>query len=101
MSMNPVQSSSFLCRHLSPLTSVLVADCYHCLEEFLHKCPDCGPIEPVPDAVVPVGEKDRARRTLPEILEIKKRCRGSKKVGVFAKVPIELGVYFGPYEGRR
>ena len=70
-----------------------------CSEEYPEKCPNCGPMRPIENTEVKEGDPDRARKTLPSCLYIDKSSKHG--LGVFAKERLELGVYFGPYEGVR
>ena len=69
-----------------------------CREEYDEKkCPKCGPMKFIENTVVAKGEPDRARMTLPPCLYIDKSSKHGH--GVFAKGRLELGIYYGPYEG--
>ena len=71
-----------------------------CREEYdEEKCPKCGPMKFIENTAVEKGDPQRARKTLPPCLYIAKSSRHG--LGVFAKVRLKSGIYFGPYEGIR
>ena len=73
--------------------------CQVCSEEYPEKCPNCGPMRPIENTAVEEGDPLRARKTLSKCLYIDQSSKHG--LGVFVKERLELGVYFGPYEGIR
>ncbi|KAF4074960.1 hypothetical protein AMELA_G00229180 [Ameiurus melas] len=74
--------------------------CEVCKCFFVNKCEVHGPALFVPDAPVPMGVAERARRTLPPGLEIRKSDIPDAGLGVFNKgETVPVGAHFGPYQG--
>ncbi|XP_058259071.1 histone-lysine N-methyltransferase PRDM9-like isoform X1 [Hemibagrus wyckioides] len=74
--------------------------CEVCKSFFFNKCEVHGLALFIPDSPVPMGVADRARRTLPPGLEIRKSGIPDAGLGVFNKgETIPVGAHFGPYQG--
>ncbi|XP_027012391.2 histone-lysine N-methyltransferase PRDM9-like isoform X1 [Tachysurus fulvidraco] len=74
--------------------------CEDCKCFFVNKCEVHGPALFIPDIPVPIGVADRARRTLPLGLEIRKSDVPDAGLGVFNKgETLPVGAHFGPYQG--
>lgn len=86
--------------HKARLSPSLLPDCEVCKCFFVNKCEVHGPALFVPDAPVPMGVAERARRTLPPGLEIRKSDVPDAGLGVFNKgETVPVGAHFGPYQG--
>ena len=81
--------------------SILV--CEECGDFNFGDCPVHGPLLPVDDTKPSeVGEGiSKARSTLPPVLEILESTIEGAGLGVFATEPIEIGIRFGPYQGKK
>ncbi|KAI5090231.1 zinc finger protein 595-like isoform X7 [Silurus meridionalis] len=76
------------------------SDCEECRCFFVNKCEVHGPALFIPDTPVPMGVADRARRTLPSGLEIRKSDVPDAGLGVFNNGDtVPVGAHFGPYQG--
>ncbi|XP_056432029.1 histone-lysine N-methyltransferase PRDM9-like isoform X3 [Gadus chalcogrammus] len=77
--------------------------CDECRTFFLEECEVHGPILFMADRPVAVGEKDRAKKTLPAGFEIRDSGIPGAGLGVFycGDSGIPIGTHFGPYEGHR
>ncbi|XP_047011779.1 histone-lysine N-methyltransferase PRDM9 isoform X1 [Ictalurus punctatus] len=74
--------------------------CEDCKSFFFNKCEVHGPPLFIPDTPVPMGVPDRARQTLPPVLEIRKSGIPDAGLGVFNKgETVPVGAHFGPYQG--
>ena len=77
-------------------------DCEECEQFYYDQCP-------IHDTMIPVADKmnkgcksvDYSRATLPDGLEIKKSTIPEAGLGVFTKQSFNIGVRFGPYEGKK
>ncbi|XP_060524340.1 histone-lysine N-methyltransferase PRDM9-like [Cylas formicarius] len=72
--------------------------CDECQVEVVDFCDKCGMLVTIEDVKVPMGVPDRARKTVPEALEIKPSPVHG--LGVFATKTVPKGVQLGPYEGK-
>ncbi|CAL8314941.1 unnamed protein product [Boreogadus saida] len=77
--------------------------CDECRTFFLEECEVHGPILFMADRPVAVGEKDRAKKTLPAGFEIRDSGIPGAGLGVFycGDGGLPIGTHFGPYEGHR
>ncbi|XP_030213580.1 histone-lysine N-methyltransferase PRDM9 isoform X1 [Gadus morhua] len=77
--------------------------CDECRTFFLEECAVHGPIVFMADRPVAVGEKDRAKKTLPAGFEIRDSGIPGAGLGVFycGDGGLPIGTHFGPYEGHR
>ncbi|CAL8377674.1 unnamed protein product, partial [Gadus morhua 'NCC'] len=77
--------------------------CDECRTFFREECEVHGPILFMADRPVAVGEKDRAKKTLPAGFEIRDPGIPGAGLGVFycGDGGIPIGTHFGPYEGHR
>ncbi|XP_059891476.1 histone-lysine N-methyltransferase PRDM9-like isoform X3 [Gadus macrocephalus] len=77
--------------------------CDECRTFFLEECEVHGPILFMADRPVAVGEKDRAKKTLPAGFEIRDPGIPGAGLGVFycGDGGLPIGTHFGPYEGHR
>nr|XP_022303385.1 putative zinc finger protein 66 [Crassostrea virginica]XP_022303386.1 putative zinc finger protein 66 [Crassostrea virginica] len=73
--------------------------CEECNREHEGDCPYHGPLKIVNDTKQPLGVTDRARKTLPQGLSIRKSSIPNAGEGVFAEQFIPKRTQFGPYEG--
>ncbi|XP_060789185.1 zinc finger protein ZFP2-like isoform X1 [Neoarius graeffei] len=74
--------------------------CEVCKTSFFNKCEFHGFPLFIPDTPVPMGVPDRARKTLPPGLEIRKSGIPGAGLGVFNKGEmVPIGAHFGPYQG--
>ncbi|XP_053351871.1 histone-lysine N-methyltransferase PRDM9-like [Clarias gariepinus] len=74
--------------------------CEICKSYFFNKCEVHGSPLFITDTPVPIGVSDRARKTLPPGLEIRKSCIPSAVLGVFNNgETVPVNAHFGPYQG--
>lgn len=73
--------------------------CDDCHRSYPGECPVHGPLTHVRDTYVPYGDPQRANKTLPEGLSIRRTTLRDSKYSVFATKPLPKRVFFGPYEG--
>nr|XP_022308109.1 zinc finger protein 626-like [Crassostrea virginica] len=73
--------------------------CEDCNREHEGDCPYHGPLKAVIDTKQPQGITDRARKTLPPGLSVRKSSIPDAGEGVFAEQFIPKRTQFGPYEG--
>ncbi|KAL8569977.1 hypothetical protein ACOMHN_056409 [Nucella lapillus] len=78
--------------------------CEECDQEFQGDCPEHGPFHVVDDTAVEVkkrGDPQRAVKTLPPGLEVRKSGIPNAGLGAFATQLFPTRSRFGPYQGRR
>lgn len=73
-------------------------DCDTCEQEYLHSCPRCGKLVAIRDTTVPMGTKDRAKLTVPKVLEV--RSSNKHGLGIYALTSLRKGLRMGPYVGQ-
>ncbi|XP_077529426.1 histone-lysine N-methyltransferase PRDM9-like [Haemaphysalis longicornis] len=75
--------------------------CEDCDQDYPGDCPVHGPLTHVEDTPVPEGDPQRANKTVPDCLVIRRSSIKGAQYGVFAAKPLPKRLYFGPYEGVR
>ena len=95
----PWESYMYIVRYLVVYFTFLwfIAVCDKCYSKVKDECPEHGPMKFIEDVPIPEGCEGRARRTLPNGLEVKPSP--IEGVGVFAKKKWKRRTRFGPYQG--
>ncbi|XP_077529429.1 histone-lysine N-methyltransferase PRDM7-like [Haemaphysalis longicornis] len=75
--------------------------CEDCDQDYPGDCPVHGPLTHVEDTPVPEGDPQRANKTVPDCLVIRRSIIKGAQYGVFAAKPLPKRLCFGPYEGVR
>ncbi|XP_077511758.1 histone-lysine N-methyltransferase PRDM7-like [Amblyomma americanum] len=82
----------------------LVSDCDRlfcddCQKDYPGDCPLHGPLIHVKNTPVPPGDEQRAKKSLPDGLAIRRTTLRGTGYGVYATNPLPKRLCFGPYEG--
>ncbi|XP_047143557.1 histone-lysine N-methyltransferase PRDM9 isoform X1 [Hydra vulgaris] len=75
--------------------------CESCSEFFYGDCPEHGSLLPLADKTVNYDEVQRSVATLPDGMVIKESLIPHAGLGVFAIENFDVGVRFGPYQGKK
>ncbi|XP_065282659.2 histone-lysine N-methyltransferase PRDM9-like isoform X2 [Dermacentor albipictus] len=75
--------------------------CDDCRIDYPGDCPIHGPLTHIKDTYVSIGDPQRANKTLPDGLSIRRTTLKGTQYGVFATKPLPKRIFFGPYEGVR
>lgn len=75
--------------------------CDDCQIDYHGDCPIHGALTHVKDTYVPIGDPQRANKTLPDGLSLRRTTVKGTQYGVFATKPLPKRIFFGPYEGVR
>lgn len=73
--------------------------CDDCGINYPGDCPVHGPLTHIKDTHVPLGDPQRASKTLPEGLSIRRTTLKDTKYSVFTTKSLPSRIFFGPYEG--
>ncbi|XP_075529821.1 uncharacterized protein LOC142563161 isoform X1 [Dermacentor variabilis] len=73
--------------------------CDDCKMDYPGDCPVHGPLTPVKDTAVPLGDPQRANKTVPEGLCVRRSTIKGAQYGVFTMKRLPKRLCFGPYEG--
>ena len=74
--------------------------CEECEDFYYGDCPVHGSLLPLADKT---GDSDtnKSQASLPDGLEIRESNIPDAGLGVFAMLPLECGIRFGPYQGKK
>ncbi|XP_049511331.1 histone-lysine N-methyltransferase PRDM9 [Dermacentor silvarum] len=73
--------------------------CDDCKMDYPGDCPVHGPLMQVKDTPVPLGDPQRANKTVPEGLSVRRSTIKGAQYGVFTLKRLPKRLCFGPYEG--
>ncbi|XP_049511294.1 histone-lysine N-methyltransferase PRDM9-like [Dermacentor silvarum] len=73
--------------------------CDDCKMDYPGDCPVHGPLTQVKDTPVPLGDPQRANKTVPEGLSVRRSTVKGAQYGVFTLKRLPKRLCFGPYEG--
>ncbi|XP_049511969.1 histone-lysine N-methyltransferase PRDM9-like [Dermacentor silvarum] len=73
--------------------------CDDCKMDYPGDCPVHGPLTPVKDTPVPLGDPQRANKTVPDGLSVRRSTIKGAQYGVFTLKRLPKRLCFGPYEG--
>ncbi|KAH6940882.1 hypothetical protein HPB50_009342 [Hyalomma asiaticum] len=75
--------------------------CDDCKLDYPGDCPVHGPLIQVKDTPVPLGDPQRANKTVPDGMCIRRSTIKGAQYGVFTLKRLSKRLFFGPYEGVR